>query len=55
MYLSHKYNNPKWNDLYRIQFNGKKNLEVFRSKVGFCNPKHGDRYNRYVNKLPINI
>ena len=46
LYLSHRYSNH-WNDLYRIQFNGKNNLEVFLEKIGFVNPKHIEKYKKW--------
>jgi len=47
IYVSHKYPNKSWNTLYRIQFNGKTNLEVFREKIGFINPKHQRKYEKW--------
>jgi len=46
LYLSHRYSNH-WNDLYRIQFNGKKNLNVFLEKIGFVNTKHLKKYRKW--------
>ena len=39
IYLSKRYTNG-WNNLYRIQINGKKQLCIFEEKIGFFNPKH---------------
>ncbi len=49
LYISHKYENNH-NTLYRIQFNGKKNLKTFIEKIGFVNPKH-DRKFEYYKKI----
>ena len=38
-----KAKNWKWNQQYRIQANGRKNLELFIKKIGFINPKHKKR------------
>ncbi len=46
LYVSHKYEN-NWNNLYRIQFNGKNNLEKFIEKIGFTNPKHKKKYEKW--------
>jgi len=43
VYLSKKYEN-NWNNLYRLQINGKKNLIKFREKIGFFNPKHEKKF-----------
>ncbi|MBT4604031.1 hypothetical protein HOC01_00185 [archaeon] len=42
VYLSKTYQNS-WNDLYRIQINGKKQLKLFKKVIGFFNPKHESR------------
>ena len=41
--------------MYRLQFNGRKNLFKFRKKIGFINPKHEDKFNRYIKleKTPM--
>ncbi len=45
VYVSKKYNDdPTRCTLYRIQCNGKTNLETFRNKLGFVNPKHEAKY-----------
>ncbi|MBD3249658.1 hypothetical protein GF336_06450 [Candidatus Woesearchaeota archaeon] len=46
LYISHQPNG-KWNTLYRTQFNGKNNLEIFRSKIRFINPKHEEKYKNW--------
>ncbi|MBW2977880.1 hypothetical protein KY331_03475 [Candidatus Woesearchaeota archaeon] len=46
LYVSHK-SKGTWNTLYRIQFNGKRNLELFRSKIGFVNSKHMNKYKKW--------
>lgn len=33
---------------YRFQFNGKKNLLLFNEKIGFVNPKHQLKFDRYL-------
>jgi hypothetical protein len=50
IYISHKYSNPKHNTLYRLQFNGRDNLEIFRKNVGFVNPKHTEKYHYFIKK-----
>jgi len=45
-------------DQYRFQFNGKKNMVVFREKVGFVNLKHEAKYInflRYSEEYDLNI
>lgn len=49
IYISHK-SKGNWQTLYRIQSNGLYNLEIFRYKVSFVNPKHEIKYKRYVKK-----
>lgn len=44
LYISHKYPSKAWNTLYRIQFNGRTNLQIFIDKIGFINPKHTKKY-----------
>jgi len=46
-YTSKIYSNPHWNPHYRIQFNGKNNLKIFRKKIGFVNPKHPIKYQKW--------
>lgn len=46
LYISHK-STKKWNTLYRIQFNGRKNLKLFRDKISFINPKHERKFEFY--------
>ncbi len=46
IYVSHLYANGN-NPLYRLQYNGQKNLEIFRNEVGFMNPKHENKYQKY--------
>jgi hypothetical protein len=53
IYVSKRYINPNYYDLHRIQCNGRKNLEIFRSKIGFTNPKHEIKYQKYKNKVPV--
>jgi hypothetical protein len=43
IYLSKKYKNT-WNNLYRLQINGKKKLKLFENTIGFVNPKHKKRF-----------
>lgn len=33
---------------YRLQFNGKKNLLLFNEKIGFVNPKHKLRFDKFL-------
>jgi len=43
--------NLRWNSRqqpYRFQFNGKQNLIMFKNLVGFVNPKHEIRYNKFL-------
>ena len=47
IYLSHKYTKKEWNDLFRIQFNGRKNLEIFTKRIGFVNYKHVKKFEKY--------
>ena len=46
LYVSHKAKR-NWNTLYRIQFNGQKNLLRFSEIVGFFNPKHQRKFEYY--------
>jgi len=46
VYLSKKYTNG-WNSLYRLQLNGKNNLDKFYRKVGFVNPKHQEKFKKF--------
>jgi hypothetical protein len=46
LYVSHKYKN-QWHDLYRIQFNGMNNLNIFVDCIGFVNPKHIQKLKKY--------
>ena len=46
IYISKKYTNT-WNALYRLQSNGKKNLFLFKEKIGFLNPKHEEKFRKY--------
>jgi hypothetical protein len=32
----------------RLQYNGKKQLNIFLNKIGFINPKHLERYNKWL-------
>ncbi|MBR9683621.1 hypothetical protein GOV03_03710 [Candidatus Woesearchaeota archaeon] len=50
IYLSKKYNNH-WNDLYRLQINGKDKLFLFQKKIGFVNPKHQVKFEKYTTIL----
>lgn len=34
---------------YRFQFNGRRNLEIFRQRIGFVNQKQEDKYQRFVD------
>jgi len=45
VYVSHRYKDKK--TLYRIQFNGKNNLLKFIDKIGFVNPKHKEKYEKW--------
>ena len=47
LYVSHKYENSRYFTPYRTQFNGRKNLETFRNKLGFFNSKHEQKYQKY--------
>ena len=49
LYLSHKPKN-NWNSLYRIQFNGKANLNKFIDVIGFINQKHTIKLEAYKKK-----
>lgn len=33
---------------FRVQFNGKSNLILFESKIGFANPKYKDKFDRFI-------
>lgn len=48
LYISHKASGS-WKTLYRIQFNGKSNLELFKDKIGFVNHKHRVKYEKWKN------
>jgi len=50
VYLSKIYKN-NWNALYRLQINGRKNLFKFKEIVGFFNPKHEIRFNRFIEQI----
>lgn len=56
IYISHKAKENR-QTLYRIQFNGIKNLKNFRKIIGFVNPKHELKYNkwrqRYLKSRPL--
>lgn len=52
LYISHTYPNKNWNTLYRLQFNGKANLMLFRKKIGFINPKQEIKYQKWKNRVP---
>ncbi|MFH0701275.1 MAG: LAGLIDADG family homing endonuclease [Candidatus Woesearchaeota archaeon] len=43
IYLSHKAKG-KWNNLYRLQINGKNKLISFENNIGLLNPKHQMRF-----------
>ncbi len=45
--IREKKNGSHWNTLYRIQFNGKKNLLIFRDIIAFINPKHEKKFKTY--------
>ncbi|MBN1502892.1 LAGLIDADG family homing endonuclease [Candidatus Woesearchaeota archaeon] len=47
LYVKREYPNSSWNTIFRLQFNGKKNLECFRNQIGFINPKHNKKYNNW--------
>ena len=47
VYLSKTYTN-NWNNLYRLQINGKNKLFLFREKIGFFNPKHEKRLEQFL-------
>ncbi len=34
---------------YKFQFNGNENLLIFKDKVGFVNPKHQERFKKFMN------
>ena len=34
---------------YKFQFNGTENLLIFRKKVGFVNPKHHERFEKFMD------
>ncbi|MAG15886.1 hypothetical protein CMO88_02390 [Candidatus Woesearchaeota archaeon] len=53
IYVSRKYDNPNLHTLYRIQCNGKTNLEIFRDKVGFVNPKQEIRYQYFKKYMAV--
>lgn len=54
IYVSHRYTNKNWNTLYRLQFNGKANLNLFINKIGLVNPKHIQKLKEY-KKMPLAI
>ncbi len=35
-------------DRYKFQFNGKKNLLIFNDMIGFVNPKHKKRFEKFI-------
>lgn len=43
-----KVNNWKWNQQYRIQSNGRRNLNLFVKKIGFLNPKHKEKFKNFM-------
>ena len=45
-YIGKVYSNQAHNTKYRLQFNGRSNLKVFKEKAGFVNPKHLEKYNK---------
>ena len=50
-YLAKSKHNPKWlfpQEKYRFQFNGKDNLLLFGELVGFVNPKHKRKYEKFL-------
>jgi hypothetical protein len=47
VYTSKKYSNPQYNTIYRLQINGKSHLEKFKNKIGFYNPKHQNKYEKF--------
>jgi hypothetical protein len=53
IYVSKKYSDRNWNTLFRLQFNGKNNLEVFRDKISFVNPKHKEKYEMWKKSTNI--
>lgn len=46
VYTSRRYSN-NWNDLYRLQINGRIKLFLFEKKIGFLNPKHKEKFDNY--------
>jgi len=48
-YISKIYTNKRYCTSYRIQFNGKDNLEKFIEMIGFVNPKHPEKYKKWKN------
>lgn len=53
IYVSHRYpEGSQRNTAYRIQFNGEKNLYLFRNKIGFVNPKHEGKLKFYECEVP---
>lgn len=50
-YMSKSNKPKKWKNefqRYRIQINGKKNLILFRNKVGFVNPKQENKFKNFI-------
>lgn len=50
-YLGKSRPNPRWRvvqDQYRFQFNGKKNLLLFSDLIGFVNPKHNFKFDKFL-------
>lgn len=41
----------RWKKQYRFQFNGYNNLNLFRHKIGFVNPKHEHRFHDFIEYL----
>ena len=52
LYLTKRKPNPRWKTQlpqYRFQFNGKSNLDRFRIKIGFINPKQENKFNLFTD------
>ncbi len=51
IYLVKSKPDPRWiktQQRYRFQFNGKLNMDSFRTRVGFVNPKQENKFNLFV-------
>ena len=40
---------------FRLEFPGKNNMILFRDKIGFINPKHEEKFNRFMDPTRIEL